>query len=346
MRSKQNFVDFFNRILYYNSIMCKLLVFRLCRRERLADGGIYPRPPAADQRALFPKTGNLFLSEGTTATMLHDSHRPPAILYDYHLHSSFSGDSDAPPEEMAKRAAALGLKGLCFTEHEDIDAPGDIDFSVDFNGYFSRMRSLQAQFEGKLRIGIGMEFGIMAHLPGALKSLLEKWPFDFVIASLHFVDGKDPYYPEFFKGRSERECYEQFFRAQYETLKSFPPASFDTLGHMDYVVRYGPSRNQNYSYEAYADSIDPILRYLIENGKCLEVNTGGLKYGLGEPNPCTGVLRRYRKLGGELITIGSDAHEPRHLCYGFDHAAALLKSLGFRYYAVFSRRTPVLLPLE
>lgn len=263
-----------------------------------------------------------------------------SILYDYHLHSAFSGDSDAPAERMAERARDLGLNGLCFTEHQDPDAPDNgIDFTVDFASYFACMERLRAQYRGRLQICAGMEFGIQPHLPGTLQALCETWPFDFVIASLHFVDGQDPYYPSFFEGHSERERYELFFRTQLEALQAFPPESYDTLGHMDYVVRYGPNRNRFYSYDAYAGQIDPILQFLIDHGKCLEVNTGGIKSGLGEPNPCAGVLRRYRELGGELITIGSDAHEPQNLCYAFDQAAELLRGLGFRYYAVFEQRS-------
>ena len=115
---------------------------------------------------------------------------------------------------------------------------------------------------------------------------------------------------------------------------------------MDYVVRYGPNQNKYYSYETYADYIDPILRYLIENGKCLEINTGGLKYGLGETNPSTDVLRRYRELGGELITVGSDAHVPEYLSYEFDRVSKILTELGFRYYTIFEQRKPVQIPLN
>lgn len=261
------------------------------------------------------------------------------IKYDSHLHSDFSGDCDTPAAQMIERAIALGLDGLCFTEHEDPDAPpSECDFSIDFDRYFSRMSELREQYRGRLQIGVGMEFGIQPHLPETFKMLSRKWPFDFIIASLHNLNGMDPYYPSYFEGRSERDCYEEFFRVQYETLCQCDPASFDTLGHMDYIVRYGPNRNKYYSYESYADFIDPILRLLIENGKCLELNTGGLKYGLGEPNPCAGVLRRYRELGGELVTVGSDAHEPECLGYRFDFAAELLQRLGFRYYTVFEQR--------
>lgn len=263
-----------------------------------------------------------------------------SIKYDFHLHSAFSGDSDTPPGQQIQRAIALGLSGICFTEHEDIDYPPEegIDFTIDFDAYFSSLQALRSQYKSDLWVGIGMEFGIQPHLAPALTELSEKYPFDFIIASQHILDGKDPYYPSYFQGRSEEECYAKFLTAQLSTLKKLPPDCFDTLGHMDYIVRYGPNQNKFYSYESYADVIDPLLSFLIENGKCLEVNTGGLKYGLGEPNPCMGVLRRYRELGGELITIGSDAHEPGHLAYDFDKASELLLSLGYRYYTVFSGR--------
>lgn len=261
------------------------------------------------------------------------------IRYDSHLHSDFSGDCDTPAAQMIERAIELGLDGLCFTEHEDPDAPpSECDFSVDFDVYFARLEQLREQSRGKIQVGIGMEFGLMPHLPRTLDGLLVRYPFDFVIVSQHFVNGKDPYYPSYFEGRSERECYEEYFRVIYDNLLRFAPASFDTLGHMDYIVRYGPNRSRDYSYQSCADYIDPILRFLIEQGKCLEVNTAGFRYGLGEPNPCTDVLRRYRELGGELITIGSDAHSPKHLCCDFGRTAGLLRSLGFRYYTVFEQR--------
>lgn len=269
-----------------------------------------------------------------------------SIQYDYHLHSDFSGDCETPAGRMADRALELGLSGLCFTEHYDKDYPAyDVDFTLDFDSYFEKMADLKRRYDGRLQICAGMEFGMMKHLPPELARLLRTYPFDFVIASMHLVERKDPYYPDFFEGRSEREAYETFFQAEYETLKCFPASDYDTLGHMDFVVRYGPNQNKYYSYEAYADCIDPILRHLIENGKCLEVNTGGFHYGLGEPNPCSGVLRRYRELGGELITVGSDAHTPESLCCDFGRAAALLTELGFRYYTVFEKRSPQMMPL-
>lgn len=267
------------------------------------------------------------------------------IAYDCHLHSDFSGDCDVPASVMIERAISLGLDGICFTEHLDLDAPvtDGCDFSLDTDSYFKKMRHLQEMYNGRISIRIGVELGIQSHVLDILTDYAASWPFDFIIASQHYVNGGDPYYPSYFEGRRERRCYEEFFEVQLSNLKHF--SSYQTLGHMDYIVRYGPNRNSRYSFEAYADYIDPILHHLIENGKCLEVNTGGFKYGLGQPNPDTSVLKRYRELGGELITIGSDAHAPEHLAFDFSRTAELLVQLGFRYYSVFRNRAAELIPL-
>lgn len=260
-----------------------------------------------------------------------------SIRHDFHLHSDFSADSKTPAVSMIERAIELGLEGMCFTEHEDIDSPDtEFTFLIDFESYFPHMMELREKYRGRIQLGIGMELGFQPHLADVLNALPKKYPFDFVIASCHYVNGKDPYYPPYFEGRKESDCYEEFFSEQLRTLKML--SDYDTLGHMDYVVRYGPNKNKFYSYKEYADYIDPMLRHLIENGKCLELNSGGYRHGLGNPNPSVDILRRYRELGGELVTIGSDAHAPQQLCYDFDKAEAVLTELGFKYYTVFENR--------
>ena len=128
-----------------------------------------------------------------------------------------------------------------------------------------------------------------------------------------------------------------------ENLDSF--SDIDAYGHLDYVVRYGPNKNQFYTYEHYKDLIDEILKALIEKGIALEVNTAGYKYGLGAPNPHPDILRQYRRMGGELITVGSDAHAPEHLAYDFFRVNPLLKECGFSAYTVYENRKPRFLPL-
>ena len=113
------------------------------------------------------------------------------------------------------------------------------------------------------------------------------------------------------------------------------------IGHLDYVVRYGKSREKEYSYTDYADIIDEILKLLIEKEKGLEVNSAGLKYGLPFAHPHPDVLNHYRELGGEIITIGADAHKPEHIAYDFAKAEEILKSCGFKYYTEFFEQKPV-----
>ena len=98
------------------------------------------------------------------------------------------------------------------------------------------------------------------------------------------------------------------------------------MGHLDYIVRYGPNQNRYYSYEKYQDVIDEILRTVIFKGKGIECNTSGLR-NLGVPHPMPQILTRYREMGGEILTIGSDAHVPEHLGFGFDRIGENLKSL-------------------
>ena len=105
--------------------------------------------------------------------------------------------------------------------------------------------------------------------------------------------------------------------------------------------RDGKHREQEYSYGRFADEIDEILRYLIEHGKGLEVNTAGLKYGLPFAHPHPDVLKRYKKLGGEIITVGADAHKPEHVGYDFNIVDNILEACGFKYYAEFIKRAPV-----
>ena len=268
------------------------------------------------------------------------------ILWDCHMHSDFSADSPTPMEEMIKRAIACGMKGICFTEHLDPDyprTPDGLEFSLDFPAYRQRLFELKECYRSQLEIRFGIEIGLQMHLADYFHQLLMENPFDFVIGSSHVVHGADPYYPEFFQNRSEQRAYMEYFESILENLSVFD--EMDTYGHIDYIVRYGPNQNRFYSYGRYQDILDEILKKLIEKQVGLEVNTGGYHYGLGEPNPCTAVIRRYRQLGGEIITIGADAHTPDKIGYAFDKAARVLKECGFDYYTVFKERKPEFIKL-
>lgn len=137
--------------------------------------------------------------------------------------------------------------------------------------------------------------------------------------------------------------YKHYFEVTLDRIRALD--CFDSFGHLDYIVRYGSTSNRHYSFQAYQDQIDPILKALIEKGKALECNTAGFRYGLNHPNPCEDILKRYHELGGELLTLGSDAHSPKAIACEFDRMQAILKDCGFRYITVYRQRKPYPLPL-
>ncbi len=266
------------------------------------------------------------------------------MLCDLHIHTDISSDCPTPINAQVDRAVALGMSEICITDHHDYDTDGPAcEFMLDPDGYLSVIDKARKEYAGKIVVNRGIELGLQNHVGDELENIAKKYPFDFIIGSCHFVDGMDPYYPEYFEGKTEKEAYEHYFDVTLQRVKQL--SCFDVLGHLDYVVRYGPNQNKEYSYEAYSDYIDPILKVLIEKGKGLECNTGGLKYGLGHPNPSEDVMKRYRELGGEIITVGSDAHVPENVGYDFDILPDMLKSCGFKYYCVFHNRKPDFLPL-
>lgn len=271
------------------------------------------------------------------------------LIADYHVHSEFSSDSQAPMEEMIEQAIKLGLKKICFTDHMDYDYPVVDGYNFIFKpqDYTIKLEKLKERYHKEIKILTGIELGLQPHLTEQLSALINSYPFDFIIGSSHVVDHIDPYYPEFWEGKTKEEGIYRYFESIIENCKAFH--DFHVYGHIDYIIRYVPMRyleqgnigsKADYSYRDYADILDEVLKTILSYGKGIEVNTAGLKYGIGYPHPKAEVLKRYRELGGELITIGSDAHKPEHLCYDFNLLPDLLKSIGFRYYATFEQGKP------
>ena len=243
------------------------------------------------------------------------------ITADYHLHSSFSGDSQAPMEDMIKQAIALGMKSICFTEHMDLDYPVTPEtpegiFTVNTDSYLYELAKYKEIYEGKIKVLFGIELGIQPHV----------------------VQKQDPYYPSFFENRSDEEAYRLYFEEELACMRSF--TNFDVYGHIDYVIRYGKTIDKEYSYFKYADLFEKMITRLLDMEKGIELNTASLRKGLRDVNPCTDFIRRYREMGGEIITVGSDAHRPEDLGADFDKAAQILTDCGFKYYTTFDQRVP------
>lgn len=260
-------------------------------------------------------------------------------MFDYHMHTWFSGDSETPAEDMIEASIRRGLSSICITDHHDPDFPeGDTDFLLDTDRYYPAMAALREKYRSRIDIQIGVELGMQPHLGPYFAEYVKKYPFDFIIGSTHVAGGQDVYYPAFYEGRPESEAYGEYFCTTLNNLRAF--SDMDVCGHLDYVVRYGPNQNRYYTYEAYEEYLEEILKLLVEKNIGLEVNTGGFRRGLGTTNPMPDIIRRYLSLGGEIITIGADAHTPDMVACEFPKTLSLLRDCGVRYLCTFSSRRP------
>lgn len=269
----------------------------------------------------------------------------PIQFCDYHIHTDFSGDCQIPAETMILQAIQLGMPALCITDHLDFDYPGEEPgyFHLPEPRYYQTIKKLSEAHASDIEVMIGIETGLEPDKAQRLQAFISCHPYDFIIGSSHLVHGQDPYYPDFFKERSDKEAFTEYFESILQNIAVCN--DYDVYGHLDYVVRYSPNKSANYCYKQFQDIIDEILIQLIQKGKGLEINTGGYRCGLGVPNPHPDILRRYKELGGEILTIGSDAHVAEHIGHSFHLVSKLLHSCGFRYYTIFKQRKPVFLSI-
>lgn len=264
---------------------------------------------------------------------------------DYHMHTRFSSDSDASLESMIEKSIALGLKEIAVTDHIDFDYPDpDFPFHFDYDTYSKALLDAQEKYKGKITIRKGVEMGLQSYLKEKISSYHASHSFDFIIGSTHCVNKTELFGLEFFKGKTQKQAYQDYFEDVLKSVRTFD--EYDVYGHMDYINRYSPYDNKDLYYEDYKEIIDEILKEIIQRGKGLEVNTSGFKYGLGQTHPQEDILVRYRQLGGEIITVGSDSHSPSTIASYFEIAYELLKDAGFKAVTVFQNRKPSFIDLK
>ncbi len=271
------------------------------------------------------------------------------IYTDCHLHSSFSSDSKAPLESMVCRGIELGLHTMCITEHIDYDYPENsegLDFLLDFDAYKNELFRLKELYAPNIELLFGIEMGLMPYLGPRYKEIARAYPFDFIIGSSHLVEGIDPYEPEYYERYGSKQGLFKYFESIYNNITAPDMVDFDVYGHLDYAVRYAPEKNAFFKFSDYSEIIDEILKLLIRKDKGIEVNASGYKAGLGVPNPHPDILRRYKELGGEILTIGSDAHMPEHMAYDYETLYQLLQSLNIKSYTLFKNRKPIEIALK
>ncbi|MBD3879771.1 MAG: histidinol-phosphatase HisJ family protein [Quinella sp. 1Q5] len=221
------------------------------------------------------------------------------MIFDSHMHTRFSADSDMTAADALAKAASLNI-GAVFTEHFDYGVEVDgKPFTFDPAVYMNEYKNLRG---AKVRLGV--EVGLRKVARAVNANFIERADFDLVIGSIHLVDGYDIYYPDFYVGKDKATAYRKYFQQMVEEASV---ADYDVLGHIDYICRAAPYDNPEINYATFKAEIDDVLKVVIERGKVLELNTRRFDK-IRAIEELVPVYKRYRELGGRFVTIGSDAH--------------------------------------
>lgn len=254
---------------------------------------------------------------------------------DYHEHTYFSDDCCLPMETAICRAIKLGIEDMCFTEHIDIGVTSMAD--CDCVAYHREFNKLKQIYGNKIKLKFGMEFGMQSHTIPHYQKIFDNYDFDFILLSMHQIGNREFWSQSFQYGKSQKQYIEEYYDELYKIVTNYN--DYSVLGHMDVIRRY--DRNGLYPFEKIKDRIENILRVVIENGKGIEVNTSCYRYNIGDLMPSTDIIKLYRTLGGEIITVGADSHYEEHVGYKILETQQRLKELGFKYICTFDKMQPM-----
>ena len=272
------------------------------------------------------------------------------MFADYHVHTRYSDDSVYPMEAVVKDAIRRSLEEICITDHVDYGVKADWNSgqeilyrhgeplaNVDYPRYAAEIKRMQDLYGRQITIRMGMEFGVQTHTISQFTSLFRRYPFDFIILSIHQVEDKEFWTQDFQQGRTQREYNERYYEEMLHTVMEYK--DYSVLGHMDLIKRYDMAGL--YPFEKVRPMIAEILKIVIADGKGIELNTSSHRYGLTDSMPSAEILRLYKDLGGSIITIGSDSHAPEHLGTYIKEAEIQLKEIGFYQFCTFEKMEPI-----
>lgn len=264
-----------------------------------------------------------------------------AYKADQHSHSYFSFDSKNNLDEMCEKAISMGFDEIAITDHKDFyisDVLKRLETPFDHNAAYAEISKIKEKYKGKLKVCVGVEFGQPTEDPDFAKEILASHNYDMVIGSLHSLYRMPDFYLLDFSKITGRQCdlfIEQYFK-EIEDLVDF--GNFDTLAHLTYPIRYIKAGGHNINYEKHIPQIKRIFAKLIEKGIALEVNSSGYRQGLDGPLPDYDIIKIYREMGGENITVGGDAHYVEDLCLNIEKVYETLKEMGFKYICSYTER--------
>ena len=257
-------------------------------------------------------------------------------MFDFHMHSlvSFDGRSDAA--SMVAAAERAGLREICFTDHMDYDPLAtEQTMQFDLETYRAAYDDLHSK---TVKIRRGMEFGLLPDNAMQLKQDAAQYPYDFVIGSVHFADNLDIYYEPYWAHKTQEEAERRYLETILRCVQHHE--DFHVLGHLTYISKaWSNPAKRPVPYGDYREIVDEILRTLAAKGKGLEINTSGVDKS-GDYLPPMTYLRRFKELGGEIVTVGSDAHGASRVGQYCQDAALMAQEI-FGHVCTFEAGKPI-----
>jgi histidinol-phosphatase (PHP family) len=264
------------------------------------------------------------------------------IPHDYHMHSTFSCDCKATMEEMCLAAVERGVPEIGFTEHYDLHPDEECRDWLRLEPWAEALAQVQARFEGKLIVRAGIEIGEPHLFQQEARATLARYPFDYVLGSLHRVGAGSIFDPSFYRSRPADEAWESFY-LELEHMTRL--GGFDVLSHFDVPIRTAFQVYGAYDPRRYERLIRPVLQNCIDHGIALDLNTKGLDTPARRLTPDLEILCWYVEMGGRRVTFGSDAHRPVRVGDGIPQAVRTAKAAGLTHATHFEKRQARLLPL-
>lgn len=267
-------------------------------------------------------------------------------LTDCHSHSSFSLDSNEKLEDMCKQAYESNLKVYAITDHCECEFFVADNYEKSTLNSFNLLCEMKEKYKDKIKILKGIEIGQPLDNVNYTNKILSR-NYDFVIASIHRIKNVIDYYYINYKSYTKSEIEKMLYNYYLENLEVAKWNKFDSLAHLTYPLRYiTGEHNISVSMEQYDDIFEKIFKEIIKNKKAIEINTSGLRQKINDFLPCEKYIKMYKDLGGEYITVGSDAHKCEDVAKGIDDAYDLLKKIGFENITYFENRQAKFLKIE
>ncbi len=264
-------------------------------------------------------------------------------LFDSHVHSDMSWDAEHSLTFLCETAVNKGILGFAVTDHCEVNEYYERDSGTRIKQGHFELLNARAAFGRNLTLSFGIELAQINWNTDLAKKILGLRPFDFVLASLHCVRGKGDFCFLDFSKEDPYALLEKYYKELYEIARL---NMFDSLAHITYPIRYmNGTSHLEIDLSRMDDIVEMILKTLAENGKALEINTSDLFGPLQETSPSPKYVRRFRELGGEYVTLGSDAHKADLIGSGIPQAMDIALQAGFKYFTFYKLRQPRLLQI-